>query len=550
MTIMFPNRGQRWMWLEFYASTLNTAYVAEVLADCQQANVSDLMVNLYWSDGLLLHSDLYTESAQRLDGEVVFDYVIAEADKVGVRIHIFWCSGLWNYITSHRIAGQPSAWNTANLPDCSDTWMNYGDATYIAAMADAAEDWLDENPGLAGIHLDMIRYLEGMADGSASLEDTDPRDAVEAVHAVTLPRALKLTCAVIDRDSADPNRWSQDFVSWLAGGYMELALTMSYRNAAGVDNNLTYHLDPYVTPLVKSKIVVCNCPYVSGAWVSCAEWGAIIDVAPDHGYAHGVFSHVYIRESNEDPCYLRGLEEGFDGLHDYYTAADAAELTLQDGDWCIGVWTRVESNDGSLYQYLISIGTLGAANSFNLYLREHSASNPDRWALYVADGGGDGPGVIYSSTAPGGDDVWRLIICQRDAVAGEIQMWFCEPDGSAVKVASGADTSFNAVNGGTWYIGCRSDLSASRYFHGRICEFFKGDFCLTQAQIEALGAGLPIKALAKGMGETLDVYWPMWELVATMTDWSGNGNSGTRHSHPRKWSHAPVCTPVKRRRIG
>lgn len=239
----------------------------------------------------------------------------------------------------------------------------------------------------------------------------------------------------------------------------------------------------------------------------------------------------------------------FDESDDYYDISDAAELTLQDGDWCIGLWTRVDSNTGTTYKYLLSTN-YGANNEITLYLREASCSGglADQWSMRVVDG--DGTSVYQTSpSSPGGDSTWRLIIIQRDDSENEVQLWFCELGASASKEISAADTNFAAVNGATWYVAARSDTDANRYYGGRVAELFKGDFALTQAQIEALAAGLPIKTLAKQLGHTLDLWLPMWEADATLLDYSGSGNSATRHSAPTTQDHPAICTPSMRRRM-
>lgn len=239
----------------------------------------------------------------------------------------------------------------------------------------------------------------------------------------------------------------------------------------------------------------------------------------------------------------------FDESDDYFVITDAAELTLQDGDWCVGIWTYVSDNAGNYYQYLFGNNAPGDNNNINLLLCEASEGTyNDKWNFIVKDGDGTTVNEV-SSSSPGADSKWRLIVVQRDTGSNEVQMWFCEAGQSASKEASGADTDLGAINGGDWNLGRRTDGDANRYYGSIACEFWKGDFALTQAEIEALAAGLPIKTFAKGAGETLDVYLPMWISEATLLDYSGNGNSGARQSSPTTAAHAPVCTPTKRRRM-
>jgi hypothetical protein len=245
----------------------------------------------------------------------------------------------------------------------------------------------------------------------------------------------------------------------------------------------------------------------------------------------------------------------FNEVDQYYIVADAAELTLPNGDWCLGIWTYVSDNTGVAWQYLVSTGGWGAVSTINLHLGEVTATasgQRNRWLMNCEDDDGTNPGDIIASTATGADSKWRLIIFQRNTTADaghEFELWFCEPGASATKEADASDASFGAINGGDWNIGRRADGDAARYYGSVTGEFFKGDFALTQAQVEALGAGLPIKSLAKRASLTLDVYLPMWEAHATLLDYSANGNSGTRSGAPVTVSHPPICTPIKRRRM-
>ena len=209
----------------------------------------------------------------------------------------------------------------------------------------------------------------------------------------------------------------------------------------------------------------------------------------------------------------------------------------------------MDDNAGSLFQYLISTNYTGQ-NTFILYLRESSQGTaPNRWDAWLYDSNSTSTGAIRSSSSPGADSTWRLIIVQRATADNEIQLWFCEKDGAASKEASTSDAGFDDVNVSNIEIGRRDDASASRYYGGIACEFFKGDFALSQSEIQALGAGLPIKTLAKQSGISLDVYLPMWAADATLLDYSNNGNNASRQSTPTTTEHAPVCTPAKRRRI-
>ena len=248
------------------------------------------------------------------------------------------------------------------------------------------------------------------------------------------------------------------------------------------------------------------------------------------------------------------LANTFDEVDDAYSIADAASMTLQDGDWNVGIWTRVDDNSGTLFQYLISNGTLAAVNTFNMFLSEDTeAVNPDKWAVSTTDGDGTATGTIRPATATGADSKWRLLIFQRNtgAAAGqEFELWFCEEGQPATLEATASDAGFNAVNGSTWYIARRADGNVDRYYGGHAAWFFKGDFAWTQTEIDAMGDGLPPFTAAKLAGQTLDVCIKLHESAATLPDITGNGNTATRIGAPVVAAFEPlVCSPVKRRRL-
>lgn len=242
---------------------------------------------------------------------------------------------------------------------------------------------------------------------------------------------------------------------------------------------------------------------------------------------------------------------GFDEINDYISVLDDSTLTFPDSDWCIGLWTLVDSNTGSTYQYAISNGGFSSTNSFNLYLAEDSASGetPGAWVIAMKDSAGVEvhPSGTWteSSSAPGGDGTWRLIIVQRRST--QFEMWFCEPSATPsqeidISVSTFADiNSANPLN-----IGRRQDGNTARYFGGTLAEVFKGNFSLTSDQIAALGRGRLIHQFIFGNetdGQTLKLYLPLWDDSTTgVADMSGHQNNGAITSAPTVEPHAPVGT--------
>ena len=229
----------------------------------------------------------------------------------------------------------------------------------------------------------------------------------------------------------------------------------------------------------------------------------------------------------------------FDESNDYYVISDAASMTLQDGDWCVGIWTYVVDNAGSGIQVLLSNNNWGVTSSFNMGLRETGiGSSANKWHVETEDG--DGTTQQQTSTGtPGADSTWRLVIAQRHTTDSEIQLWHCEFGQAAVKQGTDSDANYDAINGDDWYIGRRYDGNAARYYGSVACEFFKGDFSLSGEEISALGSGLPVYAL----GHTLDVYLPMQTAEATLKDLVGS-NDATRSDAPATAEHAPITPPM------
>jgi len=239
----------------------------------------------------------------------------------------------------------------------------------------------------------------------------------------------------------------------------------------------------------------------------------------------------------------------FDETDDYFLITDAAELTLPDGNWCVGLWTLITDNTGSNFQYALSTNALAANNSFNLSLGEATSANANQWIVRTVDGDATA-GSLSATATPGADSIWRLIIAQRNETGGDLELWFCTPGAAPSETHTIAiPAGYDAINAGNWYIGARADSNADRFYGSTMAELFKGNFCLTSAQIQALGEGLPIFTLAAQAGFTLDLYLPMWQSIATLIDYSGSDNSAARQSAPATAAHPPICTPIKRRRF-
>jgi len=210
----------------------------------------------------------------------------------------------------------------------------------------------------------------------------------------------------------------------------------------------------------------------------------------------------------------------------WYELADSAAMSCPAASpWCFGIWTRVDDNSGSLFQYLFSSGNFAVADSLHLYLSEAGEGNANKWSARVE------AAALQGTSAYGADGKNRLLILQNDGTTCYLQA--CVSGGSVVTEASVAFTS--AINNGAFNIGRRADANADRYYGGVAGEFFKGDFFLSNAEIEALASGMTIWQL----GYTPDCYHPMVSAEATIYDVAGAHN-GTRNGSPTTVEDFPI----------
>lgn len=201
----------------------------------------------------------------------------------------------------------------------------------------------------------------------------------------------------------------------------------------------------------------------------------------------------------------------------YYSVPDHADLTFPDSGWFLSMWTNVNNNDGSAFQYLFSNRGAGSVNSLNILLREASASSPNKWAAQTSS-------FLQSTTAsPGADNVNRLIVLQRNG--SNLEMWFAELGQTATKEIDAA-FSDGAIDGDFWNIGRRVDGNTDRYYENPFGDVIKGSVTLTQAQIELLALGVPPTLVTSPAN--LDVWFQFREQTATVVDII-NGHVATRN---------------------
>ncbi len=228
------------------------------------------------------------------------------------------------------------------------------------------------------------------------------------------------------------------------------------------------------------------------------------------------------------------VDLGLDQTTRYYEVIDAAGLDFPNGPWCIGIWTRIDENLGTNFNFLISNNNYQAADGFNLYLRQATgAGNPNKWQFSSNDTANNA-WLIDSSSSPGADGKNRLIICQREADSTGA-LYFCVAGAAAT--LEGTDSSVHGamVSAQNWDIGRRVDGNTSRYYEEYFGGYFRGQFTLTLDQITAIGAGV----MPWHFG-TLDWYLQFHAATATVFDLIGPHNAARQgSSYPADVEHFP-----------
>ncbi|MGA0610101.1 hypothetical protein [Caldimonas sp. KR1-144] len=208
----------------------------------------------------------------------------------------------------------------------------------------------------------------------------------------------------------------------------------------------------------------------------------------------------------------------------YFTAPLPA---LVDGNWALLCWIRAVDFTGSGFQYALSMGTLGGANSLHVFTPEASQASGNTWTLRAL--GSTGTEVNFGIGGAGvefpNDGVDRLCVIQRVGTSLQI---YVVPEGSTVASGgiSGSTTwTTGAITAGTLNIGRRADGAADRGWQnplGQIALLLNDS--LTTDEINTLATGKPITAVRATTAMDLRFRTDN----ATEPDLSGNGRNATR----------------------
>lgn len=164
----------------------------------------------------------------------------------------------------------------------------------------------------------------------------------------------------------------------------------------------------------------------------------------------------------------------------YHSVPDHADFTLPNGDWA---WIAlVYPQSAADTKYIISTGSFGAANSFNLFL--NNTASPDGWGCRV-----DALTAVTIAGVPA-LDTWYWVYGTRRS--GSYYVGAAALGGTGSESAGVAiSASYNSATGPN--LGRRADAEPTRYWKGRWGQaaFISGSsITSTQATELAKGASL------------------------------------------------------------
>ena len=205
---------------------------------------------------------------------------------------------------------------------------------------------------------------------------------------------------------------------------------------------------------------------------------------------------------------------GLPGLIDFkaanttrrYTIPASTILNMADDDWAWGVWTDINTNAGTQFQYILSSGMPETTPSFNWYFVEatNATETPNTCGINLVDNAGVAtPGIQNSSVSNAGDGIQRMIILQSTGTT--VEMWFCPINGTPVRVINLALNLSDITLPGLWSFGSRTDGNTARFMENWLGGLFRSSVALTSTQIQTLGTGVsPVTVL----GASCTAFWP------------------------------------------
>lgn len=127
-------------------------------------------------------------------------------------------------------------------------------------------------------------------------------------------------------------------------------------------------------------------------------------------------------------------------------------------------------------------------------------------------------GGVYAAIGSLSTGTWYHIVCTKDMVtATDVNVIYIDGVSQSLTLFNDQTTSFTAVNTNNLIIG--SQLSASRWFNGKLAYISIYDSILSEEQVQEL------RFKPDSIAANRIAYWPLWDSSAL--DYSGNAYNGT-----------------------
>jgi len=195
---------RRWLWIQDY-NTEGNNYFTQAGIDALLARTAgkftDYVVAERQDTSALawFNSSLMGTRSRRIGGLTAGQYYIQQAATYGRRVHLWLYTGYFG--TFQEMYVPPlAAWSTQSMGTsvCRGDldWLNFSVAGAREMVADVCQDFAEQNPGLAGVHLDYIRYHASHQDCPTYDEDQVADCIIRVMNHLRPATDLELTAAI------------------------------------------------------------------------------------------------------------------------------------------------------------------------------------------------------------------------------------------------------------------------------------------------------------------------------------------------------------------
>lgn len=226
----------------------------------------------------------------------------------------------------------------------------------------------------------------------------------------------------------------------------------------------------------------------------------------------------------------------FNGVADYYSYPDAANLDFPNSDWAIGALVKISRIGTPITQHIYAHGNSGSINHVRLYITTAGVLTCTARNA-VASTTATGATLVANNT-----NGWHIVGARRNA--GNLEV-FSQPVAGSITVGTpvAMDTSAGIVPSTNAFVGCRFDQAANNFLNNHIAYVFKLDGALSNADIGNLAAGQDI---ITDLAKSPTLYTKFHSIGTTIADSGTGGNTATPSGAPRlrgcyPWSGVPVA---------